>query len=125
MRKAILLIDHGSRLDEANQMLTQIAVLLQTQDPSLMVHIAHMELAEPDIAAGIQACVDDGATHIVAHPYMLAPGRHAVQDIPTMVKAAAKQHPHVQVHVSEPLGAHPLMAQVILDRCTPLLSADT
>ena len=38
---------------------------------------AHMELADPSIAAGFAACVQAGATDVVAFPYMLSPGKHS------------------------------------------------
>lgn len=115
---AILLIDHGSRLDSANAMLAEVAALVQAAvGDTVAVQFAHMELAPPDIAAGFAACVAAGATEVVAHPYMLAPGRHATADIPRLVAAAASVYPHVRYQVSAPLGVHPLLAQVVLERC--------
>lgn len=116
MKPALLIVDHGSKLKKANDMLTAVAELIRSSRPNLIVHIAHMELADPTIEDGINQCIIDGATHITVHPYMLAPGRHAIEDIPKMATEAAKQYPNVTVEVSEPLGIHQKIAEVILER---------
>lgn len=116
MPTAILIVDHGSRRQEANDMLYGVGEIVKKQRPDLIVHIAHMELAEPTIADGIRACVADGATEIIVHPYMLSPGRHATSDIPDMAKEAAADHPDVQVRVTGPLGLHDKLGEVILER---------
>ena len=114
--KAILLVDHGSQRQAANDMLQEIAALVRQLQSQYHVEIAHMELAEPTIEQGFAACVATGATEVVVHPYMLAPGRHSTEDIPRLAAAAAKNHPGVKFGVSSPLGIHPLMAEMILAR---------
>jgi sirohydrochlorin ferrochelatase len=115
---AILLVDHGSRRAEANEQLEQIARLIRAREPDRIVVAAHMEIAAPSIAEGIATCVTAGAHHIVVHPYMLAPGRHSKTDIPALATAAAKEHPNVTVTISEPLGLHEKLIEVILERVT-------
>ena len=115
-KTALLLIDHGSRSDVANRTLDDFSELLERMRPDLIVRHAHMELAEPTIEQGVDACVRAGATEVVAHPYMLAPGRHATRDIPAMVSAVAARHPSVRVRVTEPLGLHEKIGQVVLER---------
>lgn len=114
--KAILLVDHGSQRHAANDMLREIAELVRQQQADVHVEIAHMELAEPSIEQGFAACVAAGATEVIVHPYMLAPGRHSTEDIPRLAADAAQKHPGVKLGVSAPLGVHPLMAEMILER---------
>ena len=117
VKRAVLLIDHGSRRAEANEMLERVASLVRAEaGGALLVRTAHMELAEPTIAQGFAACVAEGATEVVALPFMLAPGRHAIEDIPRLVEEAARAHPNVTWRVAEPIGAHPLLARIVLDR---------
>jgi sirohydrochlorin ferrochelatase len=75
-----------------------------------------MELAEPTIAEAYDYCVKMGASHIVVHPYFLAPGRHSTQDIPRMVEEAAIKHSNVTYQVTEPLGIHEKIIEVVLER---------
>jgi len=115
--RGLVLVDHGSRRDEANAVLSVVADLVRDRGESdLLVRYAHMELAAPTIDEAIDACVAGGASAIVVVPYFLAPGRHASHDIPLAVAEAAKRHPTIPMRVTEPLGIHPLLADVVLER---------
>lgn len=115
-REGIVLVDHGSRRAEANAVLLDVAATVQVASPDHIVHIAHMELAAPAIADAFAACVKDGAVRVVVHPYFLAPGKHAVGDIPRQTADAAERFPDVPCSVSPPLGLHPALADIILAR---------
>ena len=116
MRRAIVLVDHGSRVSEANDQLEEIATLLRARLPSDTIAFAHMELAQPDLRAAIDDCVADGATEVVVVPFFLAAGRHSRRDIPDLVEEAALRHPAVALRTTDPLGVHPALVEVILDR---------
>jgi len=116
VKRAILLVDHGSRRREANEQLERMAELVAERAPDAIVRVAHMEIAEPDIAHGVDACAAEGADEIVVLPYFLAPGKHSMNDIPRLVHEAAAPYPSLRVRVSEPLGLHPKLVDVILDR---------
>ena len=115
--KAILLIDHGSRRSEANEMMDCMANLVQAiAGPDVVVRYAHMELCEPSISAGVRNCVDAGATELIVFPYMLSPGKHSTGDIPRMVAAAAEEFPDLDVRVTNAFGVHVKLAELILER---------
>ncbi len=117
IKTAIILVDHGSRRAEAHESLLAVAELVRKAAPHCLVEIAHMELAAPDIAAAVARCLQAGVEEIVIHPYLLAPGRHALEDIPAQARAALGENSEVRWRVTEPIGVHPLMANVVLDRC--------
>lgn len=115
--KAILLIDHGSRRDAANEMMNCMANLVQAMaGPDVVVRYAHMELCEPSIAAGVRDCVAAGASELIVFPYMLSPGKHSTGDIPRMVAEAAAPHPQLAVRVTSAFGVHEKLAELILGR---------
>jgi sirohydrochlorin ferrochelatase len=115
--KAIIVVDHGSIVREANEMLGTVADLIQKMaGPDVIVRLAHMELAEPTIADAFRECVAAGADDVVVFPYMLSPGRHSTTDIPRMVAQAAKEHPGVAYSVTPPFGVHEKLAEVVLER---------
>jgi sirohydrochlorin ferrochelatase len=125
--KAILLIDHGSRRDAANEMMDCMANLVQAMaGPDVVVRYSHMELADPSISAGVQACVAAGATELIVFPYMLSPGRHSTGDIPRMVAEAAQDFPGLDVRVTSAFGVHEKLAELILGRAgLPIVHALT
>src|SRR5687768_6445148 len=115
--KGILIVDHGSRLSDANDMLREMADLIQSMaGGDVVVRYAHMELAEPDIPQGFAECVRAGATDVTVFPYMLSPGRHSTSDIPRMVGEAARSFPGVSFNVTPAFGLHEKLAEVVLER---------
>jgi sirohydrochlorin ferrochelatase len=115
--KAILLIDHGSRRDAANEMMDCMANLVQAiAGPDVVVRYSHMELAEPSISSGVRSCVEAGATELIVFPYMLSPGKHSTGDIPRLVAAASAGFPALQVQVTNAFGVHEKLAELILER---------
>ncbi len=117
-KKALILIDHGSRINEANYLLEDLAARIKNSNNCDfdIVTYSHMELAEPTIKQAFRYCIDKGATDIIVHPYFLAPGRHSKTDIPEMVSEAAKNYPWISYHVTEPLGIHEKIIEVVLER---------
>ena len=117
MTAVILIVDHGSQKREANDMLRSMADLIQTMAGSdVAVRHAHMELADPNIAAGFSSCVQAGATDVTVFPYMLSPGRHSTADIPRMVADVARAFPNVSFSVTPAFGLHEKLAEVVLER---------
>jgi sirohydrochlorin ferrochelatase len=112
--RSILLIDHGSVRDEANQMLAAAADLLQQMaGDAVLVRFAHMELAEPTITQGFAECVRAGATEVIAFPYMLSPGKHVTRDVPRLVAEAAREFPDIAYRVTEAFGVHEKLSELI------------
>jgi sirohydrochlorin ferrochelatase len=124
-RTGVIIVDHGSRRQESNEMLLAAVEAFKAAGHHPIVEPAHMEIAQPDIATAYDRCVEQGATHVVVFPYFLSPGRHWSQDIPALAAAAAARHPQTQWLVTAPFGLHPLMQQVIADRIASCLHAAT
>jgi sirohydrochlorin ferrochelatase len=116
----VILVDHGSRRDESNNMLLDVVRNFAASTGLPIVEPAHMELAEPSIATAFGRCVDRGAKTIVVFPYFLLPGRHWHEDIPRLAAAAAQSHPGIRFLVTAPFGLHPMMNEIIqarIDHC--------
>ncbi len=121
MSRSIILVDHGSRVPEANRLLDEVAELLggRTTD---RVYVAHMELAEPTLTQAFAAAAGGGADRVYVFPYFLAPGRHSTDDIPRQCERAARAAGGVAFHCGEPIGLEPELAALILRRaaaCPP------
>ncbi|MBA3342264.1 MAG: hypothetical protein H0T48_10545 [Gemmatimonadaceae bacterium] len=115
--KAVIVVDHGSRKSEANEMMKCVANLIQAMaGPGILVKYAHMELAEPSVEAAFAQCVAEGADEVIVFPYMLSPGKHSTGDIPRMVARAAENHPGIRYSVTEAFGVHEKLAEVVLTR---------
>ena len=114
MKRALLLVDHGSREPEAQAALARLAAELRTRAPERAVYVAHLELVPPTVAEAIAACAADGVRDLVVHPFFLTPGRHAAKDVPQQVAAAAAGHPGLRIRTTAPFGASAGVADLIL-----------
>lgn len=119
----LIIVDHGSKRGAANEMLLAVVAMFQRVSGGKIVEPAHMELAEPTIKQAFEKCVAQGATFVIVHPYFLAPGRHSTTDIPNLVAEAAKKHPKVEFHVTQPLGLDERIAHLMMHRIQECLSA--
>jgi len=115
MPRALIIVDHGSQVMAANQMLERLAEQVQKLTIDT-VYFAHMELAAPSIAQAFDAAVAGGAKLVFIFPYFLAPGRHSRDDIPRLCAEAAARHPGIEWHCSGPIGLDPMLAQLIVHR---------
>jgi sirohydrochlorin ferrochelatase len=113
---ALILIDHGSRVADANRTLEQLVDRLRVRGAWPIVEPAHMELAQPDLPTAFTRCVERGATRVIVVPYFLAPGNHAGNDIPALTAAAAAAHPGVDWRVAAPLGLDDRLLDVVETR---------
>ena len=115
MPNGIIIVDHGSRRDESNQMLERLSALFAERFRGRyeIVEPAHMELAEPSIATAYARCVSRGATRVVVCPFFLGPGKHWTQDIPGLTAAAAAKFPHTRFHVAQTLGIDDLILDLL------------
>lgn len=111
-----LVVDHGSRRAASNELLSDVAEMVAARRPEAVVTSAHMELCEPDIAAGIEYLVAAGCDDITVLLYFLSPGRHVREDIPALVSAATAPHPNLRWRIGGALGPHPALADLLLER---------
>jgi len=118
----VIVVDHGSRRTESNDLLIRIADYFAEQTGYQIVEPAHMELAEPTIAQAFDRCVQRGAKVVVCHPFFLLPGRHWNQDIPELTEQAAAKHPGIQWMVTAPIGTNEKMPLVMSDAIEHCLS---
>ncbi|WP_428939385.1 CbiX/SirB N-terminal domain-containing protein [Fontivita pretiosa] len=115
MTNGIIIVDHGSRREESNRMLEEIATLFarRFEHKYRIVEPAHMELAEPSIATAYARCVQRGAQRVIICPFFLGPGKHWTEDIPRLAAQAARQHPHTTYHVTMTLGIDDLILDLL------------
>jgi sirohydrochlorin ferrochelatase len=116
----VVVVDHGSRRQEANRRHEDAVGEWRDRGAFGVVEAAHMELAEPSVGTAFDSCVAAGATTVVIAPYFLWPGTHWDRDIPALAARAAARHPGVRYLVAAPLGPHPLLFDVVgqrVDHC--------
>ncbi len=81
-----------------------------------LVAPAFLELAEPTIEQAVHGCIERGANRIVLLPYFLSAGVHVQRDLQLHRDRLAQAYPHAVVALAEPLGRHPLLVDIVLER---------
>jgi len=123
MKTALLLIAHGSRQADANADLYHVADVLRDRAVGDIVLASFLELTEPDIIEGGKRCVAAGAERVVLLPYFLSAGTHVRRDLTEAHARLAEMFPRVCFHLAEPLGRHPLLVDVVVERLREVLEA--
>ena len=112
----IILVDHGSRVAAANAEFERLVRDFAARSGFAIVEPAHMELAPPRIAEAFERAVAAGADEILVHPYFLAMGRHASEDVPAQCASAAARWPHLRWSLTAPLGSSPVVFDAVVER---------
>ena len=114
--KALLLVAHGSRRSASNDEIRELTKLLREKAGNNfdIVSCAFLELAEPSIPDGIEACIQKGATEVKVLPYFLSAGRHVAADIPAEVKIKQDEHPAINIRITPYLGEASAVIDILL-----------
>ncbi len=119
----VIIVDHGSRREDSNRLFEQLVRDFEDRSAYSIVEPAHMDLASPNLETAFDRCVHRGASFVVVNPFFLLPGRHLEEDIPTLAASASARHPGIDYTITEPVGLHPLMADIVEDRITAALGS--
>jgi sirohydrochlorin ferrochelatase len=115
MKTAVIILGHGSRRSGAGDPLQALADAVRQRGSYAAVEHAFIQHASPTFAAAVNSSLRQGAERIVVVPFFVQPGNHVTQDIPRMVGEAQRTHPSVAFAVTDHVGAHPMMAQIVED----------
>ena len=121
MKTAILMMAHGSRIVEANDVAREVAAMVQEMTGFEIVEVSFREMHEPNIQKGIDACAARGAQRILLMPYFLFMGAHVQHDLPEEILEAQKRHPGLIMEMGGHLGAHRKLAEIEAERIAEAL----
>jgi len=116
LKEAVLLVGHGSRLEEANKALAGLSSCAAGQRPGKMVTHAFMQIASPSIETALAELARAGMEQVTVVPIFLYAGVHIREDLPEIVARAAVQYPHLRVILAPVLGIDERMAEIVWER---------
>ncbi len=116
MKEAILLLGHGSRREEANQVILDICELVKEKYGDGLYEVGYLSFGEPNLAEAVENLIAAGAQKIIVVPIFLVTGNHIKRDIPSRLLLQKTTHPEVQFVLAGHIGADPRMADIIMDR---------
>lgn len=146
-KTGVLLVSHGSRLPYGREVINKLAEMYR-EESDFPVEVGFMEISKPNIPQAMNVLIDKNPDldRIVVMPVFLAGGVHINQDIPRILglddqieehdNDSDHGHHHHHHHDDEeedhfhfdgeilytkPLGADPLILEIIKDRINGVL----
>ena len=116
MKKAVLLVGHGSRRAEANDALAYLSDLVKKKRPDTVLVHAFLQFAKPDLPTALAALDSEGIKEVAVVPVFLYEGIHIREDIPEVLSQEAEKRPHMKLVMTPVLGIDERMAEIVLDR---------
>ena len=115
----VILFAHGSRDPAWRRPMEAVAARIAARAPGVPVRCAYLELTEPDLptAAAELAALQPGTVRIV--PMFLGAGRHVREDLPALVEALRRDHPHVHWSLQRPVGEEERLLDLLADLAAP------
>jgi sirohydrochlorin ferrochelatase len=117
----LLLVAHGSRHAEANDDLHHLAAELRRRGSHGAVETAFLEIAEPTIDQAALRCVEQQVARVILVPYFLSAGVHVQRDLAAARQRLAERYPQVEFLLAEPLGRHPLLIDMVIERAQEVM----
>jgi sirohydrochlorin ferrochelatase len=116
LKRAILIVDRGSREPEVNQELSEICSLLKLKGNYDYSDYCFLEVLPPFIEEGISKCVQNGSVFITIIPYFLYPGLKLKETVKQSAIICKKQK--LRIGIAKPLCYHYLLSELIIERIT-------
>ncbi len=116
----VLLVAHGSRDGESVTEMTAFAEALHERI-ARPVQLAFLELTDPPVIEGMRRLVETGLDRVVVVPLLVGPAGHQKNDIPAAIHWARREWPHVRFDYGVPLGVHPFVVDVLVERAQEAL----
>jgi sirohydrochlorin ferrochelatase len=116
--KALLFICHGTRLQKGRNEAEEFVKQCMASVDVPIKEICFLELAEPSISQGFNACIQKGATSISVVPVFLLSANHVKIDIPKVLKFLQSQYPETEVIFGREFGVHDAISHLLWERIT-------
>ncbi|MFE1244211.1 sirohydrochlorin chelatase [Fictibacillus sp. NPDC058756] len=116
--KALLFICHGTRLQKGRNEAEEFVKQCMASVDVPIKEICFLELAEPSISQGFNACIQKGATSISVVPVFLLSANHVKIDIPKELKFLQSQYPETEVIFGREFGVHDAISHLLWERIT-------
>ncbi len=116
MKIGIILLSHGSRLPDAQDVLGGLVEQIRSAGDFSHVTGASLQFNRPDLPAAVAETVSAGVDRLIVVPLFLYMGMHMKKDIPEIVEEERKKYPRVRIDLAGNIGADRKLAEILLDR---------
>lgn len=114
MKKALLIIDRGSREPEVREELERICSIVKTKGGYYYTNYCFLEVIPPFIEEGIRKCQENRVDVITVMPYFLYPGMKLKDSVRQSARISKIQR--LNLVIAKPLSYHHMMTELVIDR---------
>ena len=114
-KRAVILIGHGSRAAGADDDMEKIAAGLREKSGGI-VETCRMSGRGISFTKAFERCVGRGAEEIIVLPYFLHFGIHLREDIPEILRTAARRRPEIRLVLGRHLGYDDALVNLLAKR---------
>ncbi len=120
----VILLAHGSRLQEANDNVLQLAEQLQQSKPKdeITTRSAFLQFGKPSLQESIDAAAHNGCREVLIAPLFLTPGVHINEDIPEIIRQAQEKYPEIRFKQCRLLGCDTRLVPILWERINDQLA---
>lgn len=115
MKTAVILLLHGSKTSGPDKSIKRLVAEVKKLGGFEITRHAFLQFSAPAAQDALESCIKQKTERIVIVPLFIQSGVHTSRDIPKLVKKAKKQYPGVEIVLTDHVGAHPLMANIVAD----------
>ncbi len=112
----ILLVGHGTRQEAGLAEFFAVVEQVRQLATDFVVESCFLEIAEPDIASGMQRLLQRGIKRIVVAPVLLFAAGHAKRDIPAAVQKALQDVSGIVVRQAPAIECQPCIVELSVQR---------
>jgi sirohydrochlorin cobaltochelatase len=113
LKRAVILLAHGSRDPQWRRPIERLCRALRAQLNGVRIAPAYLESMRPDLAAQVGALVRLGCRQLTIVPVFIGTGRHLRRDLARQVKALGRRHPGARFKVERAIGEQPSVLAAI------------
>ena len=118
MKTAVIILFHGSKAEGSDAIVHRIIAEVRRRGHFDIVVEAFLQNSTPGLRESMAFCIQQRVEKIAIVPFFLQLGTHVTADIPLLVDEIRHGHPEIEITLTEPVGSHPLLVDVILDLAT-------
>lgn len=119
-QRPLLAIGHGTKNERGRQTFLDFVETYQQLDTSRPVIPCFLELTEPNIQQGVEACLAQGYTEISALPILLFAARHNKFDVTNELDRTRSLYPQLSFSYGRHFGITPKIIELWRDRLIEL-----
>ncbi len=113
--RAVLLVGQG-QTSSRGAPLIRLAARCRTAAIAPIVTACFLRHQRPAFAEAFAQCVAQGAQEAVVVPYVLSLAEPDQGELEQCIEQARQTFPQIAIHITPPVGDHPILAQVLMQR---------